>query len=316
MKSFRANGKLLLSGEYLVVYGGLAIALPCRFGQKLILSKSEEPVLDWQAKDEQGITWLHVRFDLSSLEIKSLEKGEEEAAKSLRQLLQLSREQNPEFLNQDEGINAETHLEFPRSWGLGSSSTLVSLIAQWAEVDPFYLQKKVFAGSGYDIACAQADGPILYKRVEIDGEYEPRAQPLKWSPDFTDQLYFVHLENKRNSREAMASFDKRFPDKSQLKAWLNTMVHLTMQIQFAAKLSDFEKHLAKHEEVISSLIGQSTAKALHFRDYPGVVKSLGAWGGDFVLVSSDQVFDKTKAYFSERGFNTIVPWSEMILQST
>ncbi len=55
-----------------------------------------------------------------------------------------------------------THLDFPRDWGLGSSSTLINNVAQWAQVDPFDLHFKVSNGSGYDIACANEDSPIVY----------------------------------------------------------------------------------------------------------------------------------------------------------
>ena len=55
-----------------------------------------------------------------------------------------------------------THLEFPRDWGLGSSSTLINNVAQWAQVDPFELHFKVSNGSGYDIACAKRRYPIVY----------------------------------------------------------------------------------------------------------------------------------------------------------
>ena len=44
------------------------------------------------------------------------------------------------------------------------------------------------------------------------------------------------------------------------------------------------------------------AKMLYFSDFWGEVKSLGAWGGDFVLVTSDRSLETTRAYFQERGF--------------
>ena len=59
--------------------------------------------------------------------------------------------------------NITTKLTFPRAWGLGTSSTLISLIAQWAKCDPFELLFEAFGGSGYDIACATANSPISYQ---------------------------------------------------------------------------------------------------------------------------------------------------------
>jgi hypothetical protein len=57
-----------------------------------------------------------------------------------------------------------TQLTFPRQWGLGTS-TLIN-IAQWTQINAFTLLKSSFGGSGYDIACAQNDEPIIYQIVD------------------------------------------------------------------------------------------------------------------------------------------------------
>jgi hypothetical protein len=44
----------------------------------------------------------------------------------------------------------------------------------------------------------------------------------------------------------------------------------------------------------------------------GAIKSLGAWGGDFILASGNQ---KTPNYFHEKGFKTVISYSEMIFGS-
>ena len=54
------------------------------------------------------------------------------------------REQNQDFLAELKGAVIETQLDFLRNWGLGSSSTLINNIAQWANVNPFDLQQKSF----------------------------------------------------------------------------------------------------------------------------------------------------------------------------
>ena len=69
---------------------------------------------------------------------------------------------NPEFLQSEQGFLVKTNLTFPRDWGLGTSSTLINNIAQWAKVDAFQLLWNSFSGSGYDIANAQYNTPILY----------------------------------------------------------------------------------------------------------------------------------------------------------
>jgi len=53
-----------------------------------------------------------------------------------------------------------------------------------------------------------------------------------------------------------------------------------------------------------------TVKEALFPDFKGVIKSLGAWGGDFVLAISRE---NPTGYFRERGYETVLPFSEMIL---
>ena len=61
------------------------------------------------------------------------------------------------------GRMSTQRLDFSPHWGFGSSSTLISLLAEWAEVNPLDLHFMISDGSGYDVACAIADGPIIYK---------------------------------------------------------------------------------------------------------------------------------------------------------
>ena len=316
-RRFYARGKLLLSGEYLVVKGGLALALPVSFGQWLEVEpvSSGDQFLVWNSLDEQGKVWLSARFSLVDFSVlehplagngsTGLATDEQSPVGRLQQLLRLCRESNPEFLVDGSSVSATTRLEFPRTWGLGSSSTLVSLLAQWSGVNPFHLQQKVFGGSGYDIACAQATGPILYKLVNG----EPRWEALDFAPAFSDQLFFVHLGNKQDSRESIAAFDAKGINPAP---WLNTMVHLTMQLRFAEGLNYFMQHLRKHEEVIAALTGFSPVQARLFSDFAGVIKSLGAWGGDFVLVSTAQSEEAARQYFSDKGFSVFLTWNEMV----
>ncbi len=61
---------------------------------------------------------------------------------------------------------------------------------------------------------------------------------------------------------------------------------------------------------MSNILEMQTVKESLFHDFDGVIKSLGAWGGDFVLVISKQ--DPTD-YFKERGYSIVVPYETMIL---
>ncbi len=62
-------------------------------------------------------------------------------------------------------------------------------------------------------------------------------------------------------------------------------------------LKEFENCLYEHERVVSNALDMPRVKDRLFSDYWGAVKSLGAWGGDFVMVTSDRSREETKEYF-------------------
>ena len=76
---------------------------------------------------------------------------------------------------------------------------------------------------------------------------------------------------------------------------------------------EFCYYLEVHENIIANALMLQKIKTTHFSDFPGTVKSLGAWGGDFVLVVSDESPNMIARYFHEKGFSTIVPYDTMIL---
>jgi hypothetical protein len=47
-----------------------------------------------------------------------------------------------------------------------------------------------------------------------------------------------------------------------------------------------------------------------FPDYSRAIKSLGAWGGDFVLATGN--FNEMD-YFKQKGFHTIISYHKMVL---
>ena len=76
-KQYYANGKLLLTGEYLVIKGATAIAFPVKFGQSLVVNETNEiNEIHWQAFSEDS-NWLNVKFNISSLIAGTLPKNKE-----------------------------------------------------------------------------------------------------------------------------------------------------------------------------------------------------------------------------------------------
>ena len=301
MKKYYANGKLLLTGEYLVLDGALAIALPTKLGQSLTIESIETKELVWESQDFDNTVWFQHSFTHFHKEIKN--NG---VAERLRLILLEAQRQNPAFL-QKLGYKVTAKLTFPRNWGLGTSSTLVYMIAQWAKCDPFELLFQAFGGSGYDIACAGATSPLSY---QLHANLSPVFQPVNFNPSFKDQLYFVYLDKKQDSKQGIA----RYRAKGAIsEAKIQKISTLSTALINSSGLKDFEKILVEHENTISELIGLEKVQFVYFEDYWGTVKSLGAWGGDFVLTTSDRSYAETKKYFNEKGFNVFLNYEDLIL---
>ena len=300
----RAQGKLLLTGEYFVLDGATALAIPVRFGQRLRVEKGEVPgVVTWVSKNLDGSIWFEAEFQLKSFKI--LQASDETTVRTLAEILRACQVQKPDFFLDNQSFRVSTQNDFPREWGLGTSSTLIAALARWTGADPYKILSDTLGGSGYDIACAYAAGPILY-RLEAP---EPLVEPVEFAPDFLDHLYFVFLGNKQNSREGIARYRDRA---SKNPAIIEKVSQLTQQFLCAKTLTEFDAVLVEHEMLVSETIGLPRAKDLYFTDFWGEIKSLGAWGGDFVLVSSGRSGEETKAYFLEKGFEVFLGYEEIL----
>lgn len=292
--SFHSNGKLLITGEYAVLDGALAFALPTQKGQTLKVTEGANESR-WQAFDANGDLW----FDSTTLTTVT----DQQIAQTLQKILTTATHLNPNFKDKWLHSQVQTHLEFPRLWGLGTSSTLINNIAQWAAVNPYELLFKSFGGSGYDIACAKSNTPLLYK---LKGG-KPHSYPLRFLFPHTHQIYFVYLNQKQNSKDGIARYRSVTKSKRKLA---ESITRLTEQFVLAHTVTDVCQILNEHEALISNYLSMPTVKERLFPDFNGTVKSLGAWGGDFVLAISET--EDTPAYFASKGFDTCVPYTEMI----
>jgi len=302
-KRFYSNGKLLLTGEYVVLDGAKALALPTTYGQDLRLQNRGNDMISWKSFDSDGSVWFEDNIALA--ELTEPDRTEEPSVRStLVNILREAQKLNPDFLAK--GVAVETRLTFPKHWGLGTSSTLINNIAQWAKIDAFALLANSFGGSGYDIACAQRDNPIVYQLINDI----PNIQNADFRPDFTDDLYFVYLNRKQSSKAAIASYyNNRTID---LQEHIESVNRITDEILKAQNIGVFARALEKHESIISNIVEMKTVREAFFPDFDGVVKSLGGWGGDFILAVSKT---DPSSYFRKRGFETIVPYRDMILES-
>jgi len=303
VQEFYSHGKLLLTGEYVVLDGAKALALPCKLGQSLSVKQSVNDKYFWTSYLRNGELWQKVSFSLEDI---LKDKSETEFEKRLFQILKVVYELNPGSF--EKVYDFSTTLEFEKDWGLGSSSTLINNIAQWANLNPYELLEKTFAGSGYDIAAAKMQSPFIYRRTES----KVHTKAVNLSDAITPHLFFIYLNQKQNSRHAIANYRKVNSD--AIKITLEQIDQITQNILKTDKFSEFERLLKSHETLISELIGLDTIKEQKFPDYKsGIIKSLGAWGGDFILVTAK---DKSELeYFRLKGYDTIFQYKELVLQS-
>ena len=302
-QTFYSNGKLLITGEYLILDGAKGLALPTKMGQNLIVESTNTETIHWKSYDADGSIWFEdiLSFD----EITATNSITPESVKgTLIRILQVANGMNPDLLTNSNGFAITTQLSFPRNWGLGTSSTLINNIAQWFQIDAFELLHQSFGGSGYDIACAQNNTPITYSIVNGS----PKVEQLAFEPEFAKNIYFVYLNQKRSSKSAIADYNSN--KTAQLSEHIAAINALTNDCIQATDLESFTNVVNQHEILLSTILKTETVKAALFPDFEGTIKSLGAWGGDFVLVVAKE---NPSSYFIGKGYETVIPYGEMIL---
>lgn len=303
-KYFKSNGKLLLTGEYLVLKGAKALALPVKLGQSMSVETVNQSsgIIYWNA-NEMNKPWFSAEIDKNDFKI--LSSDDKDKAERLRNILIAANSLNNNIFAEDTDYIINTNTDFNTQWGLGSSSTLINNISQWAEINPYELLRQTFKGSGYDIACANSSTPILYK---TDGQ-NPVVQPSLFNPSFKDNLYFVYLGHKQNSSNEVKKFLDKNEDYANEVLSISEISEIFADIQ---TLRDFCYFIKLHEEILSKCLNQERIRKT-FKDFEGEVKSLGAWGGDFIMIATEWNEEKVNSYFSNRGLNTVIKYKDLVI---
>ncbi len=308
----KANGKFLLTGEYAVLDGALAVALPLRRGQWLeaqMTESREQPVLHWQALDRHNQVWFSAKFSLPGFDC--LASNDHAVAGRLRQMF-LHASAGHESLPPGEkpdwsrSWQVTTRLDFDRSWGLGTSSTLVALMADWLKVNPYLLLEATMGGSGYDIACAWAQGALTYRRSLLSLA-EPEVKQIELSAEVLQGLSFIFLNQKMDSRAAIQAYRA----KPSTTSFIERVSELSRAWVEAKNLPQAQQIMQAHESLLGERLGQIPIQKRLFAGFPGAVKSMGAWGGDFVLAATHQPISEVRRWCAGRGFHTVFSWQEL-----
>ncbi len=299
------NAKLLLTAEYLVLNGATALAVPLKFGQRLQVFENSLGFISWQSIAHDGSTWFSAEYETENFDI--IQSSNPDIALHPQRLMRAARGLNNSFLSGTNGCQVISTLNYPLPWGLGSSSTLITAVAGWAGTDPFPLHFEVSKGSGYDIACAISNGPILYSlKNKI-----PSFHRVEFAPSFADRLFFVYQGKKQDSAEGITKYRRRnsVPDIKMVDA----VSELTQKMLNATTLYEFELVMREHEIIISKMLLIASLKETVFFDLPGEVKSLGAWGGDFCMLTWNDDIDLLPAYMKSKGLETWFNFSDIVL---
>jgi mevalonate kinase len=301
----KMNGKLMLTGEYFVLEGATALALPTVYGQELYVTQDENgDDHTWQSVDCNENVWLDLTFDTDF----NFNEDRPET-KMLQKIFTFCNYNSLVKIEDLDPIEFKIFSNFENNWGLGSSSTLIALMADFFDVNPYQLLANTFGGSGYDIACAMSDKAVLYT---LDKPFLPIVKQFRLSFPFQENIYFAYLGKKQNSREGMKYFDevKNSGDMPQIISSLN---QITEDIQHCKTLEAFESLLNLHEDIIHKALHLPKVRDLHFADWNGSVKSLGAWGGDFVLITHKGAIEELINYLNTKNIDTVFRYTDIIL---
>ena len=318
MSCYYSHGKFLLTGEYLVLKGALALALPLKLGQSLSVETVCTPSLQWNAYKPDG-PWFSVTLRPKTLEI--IDCDNRPKAEKLAQILKAVKQLKPSAFK--EGLHFETHLDFHPEWGFGSSSTLIANLARWANVNPYELLNLTFGGSGYDIACATAEQPIYYQiKTEVPEPSVPElvegvegptpmVEAIEYNPPFAEHLFFIYQGQKQSSsKEIKAFLEKANP--IDLQKDIEAVSEISHAVPKCQNLDEFGMLMQCHERIIARCIGQELVQK-RFPYFEGVLKSLGAWGGDFILAATNWDKNQVKAYFKGKGLEVVFSYNELVL---
>ncbi len=289
----------MLTSEYFAIDGALVLAVPTRLGQEFFFEEREDKksLILWEAYHQDKL-WLTAVIDYNNWQIveTNIPSSAEFILKTLYNVQQLSTTR----FKSDLSYHLKTNLQFPADYGLGSSSTLMNNLGEWADINPFHLNSISLGGSGYDIAVAKEKSAILFQNKP-----EIRYEKVDFNPPFKNELIFIHLNQKQDSREGITLYKS----KNKSPELINEFSDITKKILLCNELESFSELMMIHERKIADFLEILTVREKLFSDCPSFVKSLGAWGGDFVMSAK---FGGFKDYFWEKGFTTVFEWPEII----
>jgi hypothetical protein len=289
------------------MHGAKALAVPLKFGQQMVVENIQETgILKWNTRIIDD-SYFQAEYKLPSFDI--ITSSNDAIGLFIRSLLKAAADLRSDLFSGTRGYSIDNYIDFDINWGLGSSSSLLSNLSFWINIDPILLYRKVFQGSGYDIYCARAESPIVYTLREG----QPEVSSVKLHPGYNRGLFFVYSGRKQDSQESVKNF---LSNQNIDKQIITRISHLTDLMVNASTLQNIMDVMHEHELVISSVLGVPPVKTRLFPEFNGEIKSLGAWGGDFMMVASPMNNNDVKSYFRNRNYPVVFEWDEIVHSKT
>ena len=299
--SSRGNGKLMLTGEYAVLKGAKALSVPLKLGQSLDVYDTHQTGFTWEAYHTDGI-WNTVSFN-DRLIVTNC--SNHFFARQLQKIIRVGLRMSALNVTSLQGKRVVTRMDFRPEWGLGSSSTLIHNLAAFFNINAYDLLKSTFKGSGYDIANASSSMPIFFMLVNE----KPQRVEVNFAPDFSDRIYFVYTGRKQSSQSSIRGFHKKIVAPEDI----NQISTISTYLAICDELADFQELMTEHEALIGKIIDKTPVQKEHFSDFDGSIKSLGAWGGDFIMAVSNRPQSDVLNYFRSKELNVIFNYDDLVL---
>lgn len=313
LKHFWSPGKLMISGEYMVINGAKALAVPTVLGQDLFFDfdgKRSGHSIQWVSYIHGDIIWYSNQFNLEK-DFEPAQMAQSGRTEFIRSLLKAIAYHKPDFFKEKGTYTFKTILEFDPGWGLGSSSSLIGNLALLTDIQPFDLLflSTLNQGSGYDVAVSYLARPVLYQ-IEDDLYHWATPISLEWEA-FDQRCLLVYLNRKQDSNQEIRNFKRKGEKKNQEEV-IQAITEITDKLAVTKEYNEFCDLLQQHEQIMSDILQTPCLKEELFPDFKGVIKSLGAWGGDFILACPEESTDKAEAYFRNKGYDTLMNFGKMI----
>ena len=125
-----------------------------------------------------------------------------------------------------------------------------------------------------------------------------------------DRLYLVYLDRKQNTLISVSNYRK---NKVLPHGIIEKLNKITSDFYTTRQFSRFTDLMEEHEILLSSVLKIPPVKKELFPDFQGQIKSLGAWGGDFILAASEEKRTAVINYFKKKGLATIFDFKALAL---